>query len=250
MPALAPDQVNSLLVNKLIQSLVVECTNVAQVVVHAGSRVGADDGSIVMEVPSNITVDITASGANGLDTGAEAADTWYYLWLIFNPTTEVVAGLLSTSPTSPTMPSGYTKKRLISAVRNVSTDFNAFLQRDNFVDANVRVLFTGIALPSASWYQTDASTLIPLSLSRTLIATTNLLHTTAVAVSAWGKAGTGASSSHEYRLCHVPDGILNDQLYDMYVRCLTDENGAISCYATNSNNTTGAVVAGYVLDLL
>ena len=50
----------------------------------------------------NLTVDITVSGVNGLDTGSEAASTWYYIWVIYNGTT--VAGLLSTSATAPTMP--------------------------------------------------------------------------------------------------------------------------------------------------
>ncbi len=60
-----------------------------------------EDG-VCIRVPSvNLTVDITASGANGLDTGSEANSTWYYEWVIFNPTTEVTAGLLSTSSTFP-----------------------------------------------------------------------------------------------------------------------------------------------------
>lgn len=42
---------------------------------------------------SNIVVDITASQvANGLDTGSEAASTWYSVWAIYNGTTK--AGLL------------------------------------------------------------------------------------------------------------------------------------------------------------
>lgn len=64
----------------------------------------------------SVTVDITASGANGLDTGAEASGTFYYLWLIYNGTT--VAGLLSTSATAPTMPATYTHKALVGCVRN------------------------------------------------------------------------------------------------------------------------------------
>lgn len=64
----------------------------------------------------NVTADVSASGANGLDSGSEASNTWYYLWVINNGTT--TAGLLSTSSTAPTMPSGYTYKKLVSAVRN------------------------------------------------------------------------------------------------------------------------------------
>lgn len=73
----------------------------------------------------NLTVDITQSGANGLDTGSEAAHTWYSIWVIYNPTTSTTAGLLSTSEIAPTMPSGYTKKRMVGHVRNgASSNFN------------------------------------------------------------------------------------------------------------------------------
>jgi hypothetical protein len=75
----------------------------------------------------NLTIDITASGANGLDTGAEATAE-YYVWVIYNPSTDTVAGLLSLSATAPTMPSGYTYKALVSACKN-DTDLVLFYQR-------------------------------------------------------------------------------------------------------------------------
>jgi hypothetical protein len=67
----------------------------------------------------NLTVDITASGANGLDTGSEAASTWYHVYVIWNGST--IAGLLSTSSTAPTMPSGYTHKGYVGAIYNWSS---------------------------------------------------------------------------------------------------------------------------------
>lgn len=61
-----------------------------------------------------ITVAIDASGANGLDTGTVAADEDYATWLIADSTgTNVPAGLFSLSFTSPVMPAGYDKRRLI-----------------------------------------------------------------------------------------------------------------------------------------
>jgi hypothetical protein len=52
-----------------------------------------DDGT---EIQSwvNIAVDITASGANGLDTGTEGASRAYELYAIYNPSTQTKAGLL------------------------------------------------------------------------------------------------------------------------------------------------------------
>ena len=123
---------NSDVVAGFLQKLAIECNSASQVVIKSGSKVGMDDGSEVVTVSSNITVDITSNGVNGLDTGSEASDTWYYIWLIYNGST--AAGLLSTSSISPTMPSGYTKKRLVGAVRNDgSGNFHAFLQYEKDV---------------------------------------------------------------------------------------------------------------------
>jgi hypothetical protein len=75
------------------------------------------DGTNTYQASSvNLTADITASGANGLDTGSEATTTWYYAYVIYNGTT--VSSLLSVSATSPTMPSGYTYKKRVGAVYN------------------------------------------------------------------------------------------------------------------------------------
>ena len=106
-------------------------------------------GSKHMEGSINLTVDITASGANGLDTGSEAAGTWYHLWVIYNGTT--VAGLLSASATSPTLPSGYTYKGYVGAVYNDSgSDFDDFHQengRGNY-NSNKTALTNGAATTS------------------------------------------------------------------------------------------------------
>lgn len=80
----------------------------------------ADDDSITMEIGEGSYLDasLETSGANGLDTGSEQPNTWYAVFVIYNPTTLTTALLLSESQTSPTMPSGYTKKRFIGFVRN------------------------------------------------------------------------------------------------------------------------------------
>ena len=59
-----------------------------------------------------------ASGslAGGLDTGTVANNTWYAIYAIYNPTTTFADYLFSASFTAPTLPSGYTKKKLIGAL--------------------------------------------------------------------------------------------------------------------------------------
>ena len=116
-------------------------------------QVDVDADAIILEDSSNefyqaldvnLTVDITASGVNGLDTGSEASDTWYYVWVIYDGTT--VAGLLSTSATAPTMPSGYTYKKLVTSVRNdSSSDFIQYSQEGNYIEylENTSKVLTG-----------------------------------------------------------------------------------------------------------
>jgi len=68
----------------------------------------------------DLTVDIEGPlGENGLDTGSEASDTWYNLWVISDGAT--VSGLLSVSSTSPTLPAGFIFKGLVGAVLNNSS---------------------------------------------------------------------------------------------------------------------------------
>lgn len=56
------------------------------------------------------------TNAGGLDTGTVTYDTFYYLFAIYNPTTQTSDALFSESKTSPTLPSGYTKKKYVGSV--------------------------------------------------------------------------------------------------------------------------------------
>jgi hypothetical protein len=62
-----------------------------------------------------VTIDLTTTGANGLDEGSLAAESAYRLYLIMDRENSFVAGLASLSD-DPVMPSGYTFKRLVSLV--------------------------------------------------------------------------------------------------------------------------------------
>lgn len=63
------------------------------------------------------SVNFATNGLNGLDTGSLSANTWYYLFGIYNPTTKVSGVLASISKTTPTLPSGFTKKKYIGSCR-------------------------------------------------------------------------------------------------------------------------------------
>lgn len=87
-----------------------------QVGITADQVVLRSSDTVYVATSVSLTATISSSGVNGLDTGSEASNTWYSVWVIYNGTT--VASLLSTSATAPTMPSGYTFKARIGWVRN------------------------------------------------------------------------------------------------------------------------------------
>lgn len=64
---------------------------------------------------------MTSSGANGLDTGSIVNNTitWYYVYVVINPTTATSAGLysLATACSGVTLPAGYTYCVRVGAVR-------------------------------------------------------------------------------------------------------------------------------------
>lgn len=85
-------------------------------------------------VTPSLSINSAASGANGLDTGTLAANAWYSVWVIWNGTT--VAGLLSASATSPTMPAGYTYKARVGWIRTDGTGNKwplGFIQRGRVI---------------------------------------------------------------------------------------------------------------------
>lgn len=127
------------------------------------SSIVLKDGVDAYEATSvNLTADITVSGINGLDTGSEA-NIWYYIWVIYNGTT--VASLLSASSTAPTMPSGYTYKALVGAVKNTSGDFVNFKQSGKKYMYVVEPTVASGTFGSGSWTTTDISAFFPSALT-------------------------------------------------------------------------------------
>ena len=121
----ASEMITDLGINGVLNSNIYATTNISSAANQTTVKITADKLTVLnssneMKVLTSVDVSpaITASGANGLDTGAEANSTWYYFYVIYNGTT--TAGLLSASNSSPTMPSGYTYKKFIGAIYNYS----------------------------------------------------------------------------------------------------------------------------------
>lgn len=85
----------------------------------AADFVTTTDGTNYQTTALSSTINMGTTGANALDTGSIASATWYAIWAIAKAD-GTTAGLASTSFTSPTMPSGYTYKARIGAVRTAS----------------------------------------------------------------------------------------------------------------------------------
>jgi len=138
-----------------------------QVTITAAELVLTDGSSnYYLATGVNLTVNVTANGnANGLDTlpgtGASAS-TWYYLYVIWNGTT--LQGLISASPTAPTLPSGYTYFALVGAVYNQagSSGFQTFRIVNRRAFTVETVLLTAAAA-TTSWasYVTNVAAAVP-----------------------------------------------------------------------------------------
>jgi hypothetical protein len=74
------------------------------------------------------------AGNGALDTGTIANSTWYHVYLIYSPGSNLVDVLVSTSASSPTMPATYTQYRRIGSMKtDGSAQWTAFIQNgDNF----------------------------------------------------------------------------------------------------------------------
>jgi hypothetical protein len=113
------------------------------------------------------TIDMTANGAGGLDTGARAASTWYHLFIISNGVN--VAGLASLSSTAPTLPAGYTFAALVGIARtDASGNLLQFHQRGDLWQYKTQQ----IALSGSSATAVTAlniSSLVPVTIARSVM---------------------------------------------------------------------------------
>ena len=110
---------------------------------------------VIISGSASLTGD--GAGLNKHDTAAISTAKWVYLYIVYNPTTTSVGGLYSDSPTTPTLPSGFTMYRRVGAVYcGTAGTGTAGTQIDNYHDRAVRVLVLNAA-------GATTSTLVPWS---------------------------------------------------------------------------------------
>jgi hypothetical protein len=122
-----------------VENMVTSFTSVSQVTIGAGAcRDRNDKTDLVLAAP--VVVDITLAGAGGLDTGVEAANTFYYIHVIGDSTgVNPTVGILSTQQNIPTFPAGYDRNRRVGSVRNdAGSNFVNFVVYGSGLDRSVQ----------------------------------------------------------------------------------------------------------------
>jgi len=184
------------------------------------------------------TVDITASGVNGLDTGSEAGSTWYHIWAIAKADGTKDC-LLSASATAPTLPDGYTYKAYLGAVYNDSgSNFDPIAQVNNTVVGSLTWLVTDGTQTSLT--SVDASTVVPSTAKAVCIdgrANTVSGAGTVALQLACDSAGTGA---RDLQLYNDGSGYLGGAQPDLPLT-----TAQTFYYVTNSGNKVYVGVFGW-----
>jgi len=121
----------------------------------------SSNGYGILALSPSFTINAAVTGANGMDAGGLVASSEFHIYMIFNGST--VAGLLSASATSPTLPTGYNYPVRIGAIRtDGSGNIRPFSQRGR----KTNLVATGAPLAVASvaagaWTAIAWNTLIP-----------------------------------------------------------------------------------------
>jgi len=127
---------------------------------------------IVTSTPASNKITYTAAGpaepqtaCTGTVEGTLTTYTWYYIWIIKNMTSLAVASLVSASSTAPTLPSGYTKKRLVgAAVTDENANFYAFRQKGEKVQYVVARGVVSTSSTPTTFTAANASSYVPAGL--------------------------------------------------------------------------------------
>lgn len=109
------------------------------------------DGTLQMVRNLNATVSIASTGANALDTGTVAADTFYAIYLIHNG--ESAAALLVVEGNTPVIPAGYHwGSGIVGIVRtNSSSQVPVFYQRGHHVTVEGAIVRDAFPAADDTW---------------------------------------------------------------------------------------------------
>jgi hypothetical protein len=171
--------------------------------IAAGEASSTETNPVLMVLAAALTKRLDAAwavgtGNGGLDTGS-IANTTYHVWLIQRSDTGVVDALFSTSATSPTMPSGYDRKRRIGSILRAAGTIRGFRQEHG----NVFRLDTAVVERSSSAAYADAVLTITVPAGINVIPILEHSLSVIAATNTVVNIGPGGASSAAYKVLHV-----------------------------------------------
>ncbi len=224
-----------------VTGLFISDNSVSLKAISAGSC--RDDSDTEDLIFSGENVNIAVSGVGGLDTGSEASNTWYAIFIIGGGGNSE-APLLSLSATSPTLPGTYTLQRRIGWVRNDGSsnflEYGITGNIDRFylwreVLTEIRILNNGSA---TSFTNVDLSSLVP---STSTLVYLNVNHNGAINDSVQIRFdGTPASGQSALQ---VFSGANGDGNAIFHVECSTSQ--IIEYNNSAGSNATDVIVLGF-----
>lgn len=197
-------------------------------------------------LPALVTIDATINGANGLDTGALANNTFYAVFAVGDSTGyNAACALLSTSASSPVLPGGYDMFRRLGYVLTDGSahilDFTqrgAGLSRDMFYAASIATNITAGA--STTFAAVTASASVPASAIEVIIKAA--LTADAGATRTAALKATSSSSAAGQAFMSSPASTVTTAM----LLCPCDASGAISYLVSNASAAIALNVMGYV----
>ncbi len=104
-------------------NLRISTTGISSVITITADRLVVEGPNLTMCTLSDISLscNLSVSGVGGLDTDSVLASAWYYIHVIYNPLSRVVASIASLSREAPLLPAGFSFNGVVKTVRTDDT---------------------------------------------------------------------------------------------------------------------------------
>jgi len=204
------------------RGLKVQVTSSTGISISADELVLADNSAKPKtKISVSETIAANVSGAGGIDVGSVSGNTWYHVWVIDGFAGTVA--MLSLSATDPTLPSGYTHKIRVGAVR---TNGSGNLIETRQCGRRAQYVSGGINLPSCPKLASGSATWPKaVAVSATVPATATAISL----VLAPGKAGGYAYAGP------------NDNAKPEEISAYTEDIPLLSSFYTSSAVAVGSI---------
>lgn len=177
----------------------------------------------------NVSFNGATAGAGGLDTGVIAANTWYYIHVVYNPTSKTSTALLSLSATAPSLPAGYTQWARVGAAYSLASAFRNSIQRNSVCK------WRATSPDLSDTFNTSSTTLVEVPLGNRMPSTAKIISFINVAASGSAQVALTGSS-----------GVIQSSVYGSFYETdvLTMSNSIF--YKCTSGITSTLYFTGYI----